>query len=85
MIINIQAPALNRLLTEIVEILNANQANYVSTIDFLEQGIFSPASGIARLKEKGLIIETIYQTITDGSGTIRKRIACYKIIGVTAI
>lgn len=85
MIINIQAPALNGLLTEIVEILNANQSNYVSTIDFLKQGILSPAAGIARLKEKGVVIETIYQTITDGLGKRRKRIACYKIVGVTTI
>ena len=54
MIINIQAPALNGLLIEIVEILNANQSNYVSTIDFLKQGVLSPAAGIARLKDKGV-------------------------------
>ncbi|MDI1272343.1 helix-turn-helix domain-containing protein [Polaromonas sp.] len=85
MAINIKAPDLPRTLKEMVEILNANQSGYVSTLDFLKKGILSPAAGIARLKKKGVMFETIFQTITDGSGRIHTGIACYKIVGVAIL
>ena len=69
-------------LAELLLILMANQNTYTSTIDLLENGILSPAAGIARLKEKGVVVETIYQTIVDRSGRARKKIACYKIVGM---
>ena len=68
-------------LAELLLILMANQNTYTSTIDLLENGILSPAAGIARLKDQGVIVETIYQSIVDRFGRTRKRIACYKIIG----
>ena len=85
MAINIQAQNLPRALKEMVEILNANQSDYVSTLDLLRKGILSPAAGIARLKKKGVIFETIYQTITDGSGRAHTGVACYKIVGVAVL
>ena len=86
MIINIQAPDdLQRSLVEIVALLNTSQPNYVSTLDFLKNGILSPAAGIARLKRKGVIIETVYQTMIDSSGRVRKKIACYRLVGVAVL
>ena len=68
------------VLAELLLVLTANQNAYISTLDLLYSGILSPAAGIARLKEQGVIIDTIYQKIIDGSGRTRKRIACYKIV-----
>lgn len=68
----------------LVELLNAlmtNQKAHMSTLDLLSAGILSPAAGIARLKEHGVIFETIYQSVVDKSGRVRKRVACYKIVG----
>lgn len=72
-------------LVELLLVLMANQNAYMSTIDLQESGVLSPAAGIARLKEQGVIVETIYQTKIDRFGTPRKRIACYKIIGGVAL
>lgn len=74
-------PALAELLT----ILMANQNKYMSTLDLLGSGVLSPAAGIARLKQNGVIIETVYQSIADGSGRLHKRVACYKVVGGAAI
>lgn len=72
-------------LVELLLVLMANKNAYMSTIDLQESGVLSPAAGIARLKEQGVIVETIYQTKVDRFGTPRKRIACYKIIGGVAL
>lgn len=72
------------VLVELQEVLMANQQTYMSTLDLQENGIMSPASGIARLKEQGVIIDTIYQSIVDRFGTTRKRVAFYRIVGVVA-
>jgi hypothetical protein len=53
----------------------------MSMLDLLGAGILSPAAGIARLKNHGVIFETIYQSVVDRSGKVRKRVACYKIVG----
>lgn len=68
-------------LTELLHVLMANQNIHMSTIALQANGILSTAAGIARLKEQGVIFETIYQSIVDKSGRTRKRIACYKITG----
>lgn len=73
------------VLAELLLVLTANQNAYISTLDLLYNGILSPAAGIARLKEQGVIIETLYQSIVDRSGRTRKRIACYKIVGGVAL
>jgi hypothetical protein len=57
----------------------------MNTLDLLHNGILSPSAGIARLKEQGAIVTTIYQSIVDASGRTRKRIACYKIVGGVSI
>ena len=85
MIANIQQLKNQRALAELLIALMANQSKYMSTLDLLKNGILSPAAGIARLKEKGVIIETIYQTITDVSGRSRKKVACYKVVGGAVI
>lgn len=72
-------------LTELLIVLMSNQNKYMSTLDLLGSGILSPAAGIARLKEKGVVIETIYQTVIDRSGRSRKRVACYKVVGGAVI
>ena len=72
-------------LAELLLVLMANQNTYMSTVALLENGILSPAAGIARLKEQGVMVETIYQSIVDRSGRTRKRIACYKIVGGVAL
>ena len=70
-------PALAKLLL----VLMANQQTYMSTFALKAKGIWSPAAGVARLKEQGVVFETIYQSVVDTSGRTCKRIACYKIIG----
>lgn len=72
-------------LAELLLVLMANKNTYMSTVELLQNGILSPAAGIARLKEQGVIIETLYQSIVDRSGRTRKRIACYKIVGGVAL
>ena len=81
MIGNIEEVKKQPALAELLLILMANQNRYMSTVGLLENGILSPAAGIARLKDQGVIVETIYQSIVDRFGRTRKRIACYKIIG----
>lgn len=85
MISNIQEFKNQPALAELLLFLIANQNTYMSTVDLLVNGILSPAAGIARLKEQGVMVETIYQTIVDRSGRTRKRIACYKIVGGVAL
>ena len=85
MINDIQTLKKQPTLKELLLVLMANQNKYMSTIDLLHNGILCPAAGIARLKEQGVIIDTIYQKIIDGSGRTRKRIACYKIVGGVAL
>lgn len=72
-------------LVELLNVFIANPNTYLSTIDLLGNGILSPAAGVARLKEQGVIFETIYQSIVDRFGRTRKRIACYKITGGVAL
>ena len=74
-------PVLVALLIELMR----NQHRHMSTLDLLRSGILSPAAGIARLKKKGVMIETKYQSIADGSGRLHKRVACYKVVGGAAI
>jgi len=81
MIIDHEQLSLQPALVEMVKIFNTNQHQYVSTINFLQQGIISPAAGISRLKDKGAIIEKITRTEIDGFGIPHKKIACYKIVG----
>lgn len=85
MISNIQELNKQPALAELLLVLMENQNTYMSTVDLLVNGILSPAAGIARLKEQGAMVETIYQTIVDRSGRTRKRIACYKIVGGVAL
>ena len=85
MITNTQELKRQPALAELLLVLMANQNTYMSTVDLLQNGILSPAAGIARLKEQGVIVETIYQSIVDRSGRTRKRIACYKIVGGVAL
>ena len=85
MIPNIQKSNKQPALAELLLVLMANQNTYMSTVDLLQNGILSPAAGMARLKEQGVIVETIYQSIVDRSGRTRKRIACYKIVGGVAL
>lgn len=85
MIFQIQELKKQPALVELLLLLMANQNTYRSTVDLLENGILSPAAGIARLKDRGVIVETIYQSIVDRSGRTRKRVACYKIVGGVAL
>ncbi len=85
MISNIQELKKQPALAELLLVLMANQNAHMSTLALLENGILSPAAGIARLKVQGVIIETIYEAIVDRSGRSRKRIACYKIVGGVAL
>ncbi|MBK9345222.1 MAG: AAA family ATPase [Burkholderiales bacterium] len=78
MITKIQEFKKQPALAELLLVLVANQNLHMSTIALLENGILSPAAGIARLKKQGVIIETIYQSIVDRSGRAHKRVACYK-------
>jgi hypothetical protein len=72
-------------LAELLLVLMANQNKYMSTIALQANGILSTAAGIARLKDQGVIFETIYQSVIDRSGKTRKRVACYKIVGGVAL
>jgi len=85
MIYSIQELNKQPVLAELLLVLMANQNRYMSTIDLLHNGILCPATGIARLKKLGASIDTIYQSIVDGSGRSRKGIACYKIVGGVAL
>ncbi len=81
MISNMNELKNQRALARLLYVLMDNQNRYMSTLDLLRMGILSPAAGIARLKEKGVIVETIYQSIVDSVGRAHHRIACYKIVG----
>jgi hypothetical protein len=85
MISSIQELKKKPALAELLLVLMENQGKYMSTIDLQVRGILSPASGIVRLKEQGVIVETVYQSIVDRSGRTRKRIACYRVVGGVAI
>lgn len=85
MITTIQKLDKQPALAELLIVLMANQDKHMSTLALLGCGILSPAAGIARLKERGVMIETIYQTVADRSGKLRKGVACYKVVGGAAI
>lgn len=68
-------------LKAILDIFNQNQNEYVNTLDFLRAGVLSPAAGIAKLKNQGAIIVTVLRSVTDATGTFRKNIAHYKLVG----
>ncbi len=85
MINNIEELKKQPALSQLLIVLMDNQDKYLSTLNLLANGILCPAAGIARLKEKGVLIETIYQSIIDGSGRSHKKVACYKIVGGAAI
>ena len=85
MITDIQELKNQPALVELLLILLANKHKHMSTLDLLRHGILSPAAGIRRLKELGVCFDTVYQSMVDGSGRTRKRIACYKIVGGVAI
>lgn len=68
-------------LVELLVTLINNKNVHMSTLDLLETGILSPASGIARLKDRGVVFETIYKSIEDRNGMPRKGVAHYKIVG----
>lgn len=68
-------------LAALLLVLMANQNVHMSTLDLLGNGILSPAAGVARLKDHGVVFETIYQSIVDRSGRNHPRVACYKIVG----
>lgn len=85
MITTIQELKKQPVLAELLLVLMANQHRYMSTIDLQENGILSPAAGIARLKDRGVIVVTTYQVIVDKFGRTRNRIACYKIVGGVAL
>jgi hypothetical protein len=85
MITNIEELKNQPALAELLLVLMANQNIHMSTIALLENGILSPAAGIARLKERGVIFETIIQSVVDRSGRPHKRVACYKIVGGVAL
>lgn len=72
---------LSPTLEEVMAIFNANQDKYLSTIYLREAGICSPGDCIARLKEKGVVFEKITQTVTDRTGKVYRRVACYRIVG----
>jgi hypothetical protein len=76
----IQKHAQATALTKLHQILIDHQDTYLSTVDLLELEIFSPASGIARIKTTGVSIDTIYQSITDQDGNVHPRVAFYKIV-----
>jgi hypothetical protein len=69
------------VLVELQDVLMANQHRYMSTLDLQENEILSPAAGVARLKEQGVIFETIKQSVVDRYGRTRKGVAHYKIVG----
>jgi hypothetical protein len=81
MIFNIEELKNQIVLADLLLVLMDNQHTHMSTLALLENGILSPAAGIARLKAEGVIFETIYQSVDDRSGRTHKRIACYKLIG----
>lgn len=85
MITDIQELKNQPALVELLLTLLANKHAHMSTLDLLNQGILCPASGIRRLKLLGVCFDTIYQSVVDGSGRARKRIACYKIVGGVAL
>ena len=68
-------------LAAIVDVFNDNPNDYVNTLDFLKAGVLSPAAGIARLKKLGAIIEVEQRSVTDATGTLRKNVAHYKLVG----
>ncbi len=85
MINNIQELDKQPALAKLLIVLMNNQDKHMSTLDLLENGILSTASGIARLKGKGVLIDTNTETRTDRSGTPHKRMSCYKIVGGATI
>jgi hypothetical protein len=81
MITNIDILKKQPALVELLQVFLNNSKTYMSTVDLQESGIMSPAAGVARLKEKGVVFETNYQSVVDSSGRLRKRIACNHIVG----
>ncbi|MDG1074054.1 MAG: hypothetical protein P8O76_03720 [Methylophilaceae bacterium] len=68
-------------LQAIVEVFNDNPNEYVNTLGFLRAGVLSSAAGLAKLKNLGAIIVTERKSVTDATGTLRKNVAHYKLVG----
>lgn len=82
MLINYENLNLQPSLKEMVEIFNQYHPNHVSTLDFYRNGVMSPAAGVSRLKNSGLVIDTYKADIDDRNGRTRSGVALYKIVGV---
>lgn len=81
MIINNTEIHLQPALAAMVAVFNENPNNFVSTIDFLKADVMSAAAGISRLKILGAVIETEQRSVTNATGTFRKNVAHYKLVG----
>jgi len=68
-------------LREVVEVFNENPNVHLSKYDFEQYEITGIRQLIFRLKAKGAIIETIYQTKIDNDGKSYSGIACYSLVG----
>ena len=77
----IQEMQLQPSLVEIIKIFNEAPSEFISTLDFINKGVLSPAAGIAKLKNNGAIIVTELRMVMDSTGRLRKNIAHYKLVG----
>jgi len=64
-----------------VSLLSSNPTREITSLDLRAKGVRSPNQSIARIKQKGAIIESTRRTITDKFGKVRKGIACYTLQG----
>ena len=68
-------------LMKVVDVFNENPDIHLSKYDFEQYGVTGIRQLIFRLKAKGAIIETIYQTKIDNDGKSYSGIACYSLVG----
>jgi hypothetical protein len=64
-----------------VSLLSSNSTRETTSLDLRARGVRSPNQSIARIKQKGAIIQSIRRTITDKLGNVHKGIACYTLQG----
>ena len=70
-------PKLAKMLNRLI----SSSPEWVSTIDFLRDGILNPTPGIGELRKRGVVLEAKSVEVVLPNGNVHKRVRHYRLIG----
>jgi hypothetical protein len=66
--------------TQRLQILSHIRRRPLNTLELRELGHMAPAPRIKELRDKGFIIVTSFESVTDELGKLHRRVAMYKLV-----